>query len=366
MQQLALRRGEVVVDGVAHQRVHEAERRVRPQDLRAGQGARGGRDALLVGLGHRRDSGQAGAVAQHRDGARDRDDVGRQPRQPQEHGARHRARTDFADRVGVSAVGPHVLRLQRLEQLPHEQRIAAGRLMTRGAERLLGIGSQPSAHELGHGGLAQLVRMHRDRHGIVGDLGEQPRVGRLLGRARGRHDEDVQAFQPALEVRDETQRRLVTPMQVVDQQQQRPVGGDVRRDPEQAVEDAEGDVGLGGAVIGGLEHPRRRLRGPGQPPCPVARVDQDGIEQLPHDAERQLALEVAPAGGEHTESGLLGRFASRGEQPALPDPGRPFEQRQALPALERALDQLLENTELTVALEQLAPRLGIDRHRRAC
>ena len=244
--------------------------------------------------------------------------------------------------------------------------------MTRGAERLLGVGSQPSAHELGDGGLAQLARMHRNRHGIVGDLGEQPGVGRLLGRARGRRDEYLQAFQPALEVRDETQRRLVTPVQVVDQQQQRSVGGDVRRDPEQAVEDAEGDVGRGVAVIGRLEHPRRRLRGAGQPPRPVGGIDQEGIEQLPHDAERQLALEVAPTGGEHAETGALGRFTSRGEQPALPDPGRSLDQRQAGPALERALNQVLENTELAVALEQLVGRrrrsLGsaIDRHRRAC
>ena len=244
--------------------------------------------------------------------------------------------------------------------------------MARGAERLLGVGSQPSAHELGHGGLAQRAGMHRDRHGIVGYLGEQPGVGRLLGRARGRRDEYVQAFQPALEVRDETQRRLVTPMQVVDQQQQRSVGGDVRRDPEQAVENAEGDVGLGVAVIGRLEHPCRRLRGAGHPPRTVGGIDQEGIEQLPHDAERQFALEVAPTGGKHAETGALRRFTSRGEQSALPDPGRSLDQCQARPALERALNQILENTELAVALEQLVGRRlgslasGIDRHRRAC
>ena len=169
--------------------------------------------------------------------------------------------------------------------------------MARGAERLLGVGSQPSAHELGHGGFGQRAGMHRHRHGIVGYLGEQPGVGRLLGRARGRRDDYLQAFQPALEVRHETQRRLVTPMQVVDQQQQRSVGGDVRRDPEQAVENAEGDVGRGVAFIGRLEHPRRRLRGAGHPPRTVGGIDQEGIEQLPHDAERQFALEVAPAGG---------------------------------------------------------------------
>jgi hypothetical protein len=92
-------------------------------------------------------------------------------------------------------------------------------------------------------------------------------------------------------------------------------------------------------------------------------VDQDGIEQLPHDAEGQLALKVAPAGLEYAEAVLLGRFASRGEQPALPDAGRPLDQCQAAPALERALDQVAKDTKLAVALEQLAPRLSVDRHR---
>jgi hypothetical protein len=239
--------------------------------------------------------------------------------------------------------------------------------MARGAERLLGIGSQPFAYELGHGGLAQPARLHRNRDGILGDLGEQPGVGR----SGGRGDEDLQALEPVLQVRDETQRRLIAPMQVVDQQQQRSVGGDVRRDPEKAVEHAEGDVGLGAGVVGRLEHPRRRLRGAGQPPRPVGRIDQHGLEQLPHDAERQLALEVAPAGGEHAEPGTLGRFASRGEEPALPDPGRSLDECQAGPAVERALDQVLERTELAVALEEVARRrrrsscLAVDRHRRA-
>ena len=140
VQQLSLGRGEVVVDGVAHQRVHEAERRLRPQDLRPRQGASGNRDTVLVNLGQRRDCREPGTVAQHRDGARYGDGVGRQPCQPQQHRARHRARPDLADHIGVSPVGPHAVRLQRLEQLPYEQGIAAGSRVTRGAERLLGFG----------------------------------------------------------------------------------------------------------------------------------------------------------------------------------------------------------------------------------
>ena len=208
-----------MIDGVAHQRVHEAERWLGPQDLRVGQGASGHRHAVLAGLGHRRDGGKAGAVAEHRHGARHRDGVGRQSRQTQQHGTGYRARAHLANGVRVRPVGRHRLLLQRLQQLAHEQRVTAGRLMTRGAERLLGLGPQPCAHELGHGGLGQLRQLHRDRHGVGCDLGEQPRVGRLLGGARSRRDQDLQAFQPALEVGDEAQRRLVAPVQIVDQQQ---------------------------------------------------------------------------------------------------------------------------------------------------
>jgi hypothetical protein len=84
------------------------------------------------------------------------------------------------------------------------------------------------------------------------------------------------------------------------------------------------------------------------------RIDQKRIDQLPNDAERQLALEVAPTGGEHAETGTLRRLTSRGEQSALPDPGRSLDQRQAPPPFERALDQVIDDAELAVALEQLA------------
>ena len=143
-------------------------------------------------------------------------------------------------------------------------------------------------------------------------------------------------------------------MQIIDQQQQRSVGGDVRRDPEQAIEDAEGDVGRGFSVVGRLEHSRCRLRGAGQQPCPLGGIHQEGIEQLPHDPERQLTLEVAAAGCERTES--LCRLASRRQQPALPDPGWTLDQCQGGPALERVLYQVVEDTELAIALEQVAGR----------
>ena len=69
---------------------------------------------------------------------------------------------------------------------------------------------------------------------------------------------------------------------------------------------------------------------------------------------KQAGGEERSAGGEHAEAGALGRFTSRGEQSALADPGGSLEEGQAGPAVERALDQVLEDTELAVALEELA------------
>src|SRR6185503_18597036 len=130
-------------------------------------------------------------------------------------------------------------------------------------------------------------------------------------------------------------------------------------------------VGLSGAVVGRLEHPRGLLRGARQPPRPAGGIGQERIEQLPHDAERELALEVARTGGEHAEARPLGRRAGRAEQPALPDPGGSLNQGQAGPALQRTLDQVLERTELAVAFEELvrrrrpSSRVVADRHHRA-
>jgi hypothetical protein len=184
----------------------------------------------------------------------------------------------LANRVGVRPVGPHGFRLQRLEQLPHEQRIAGGRLMARRTERLLGVGSQPSRPRTSSATAVSVSALGRTETATGSSASRRAAGSRTAAQTcaqpprRGR----VQAFQPALEVRDETQRRLIAPMQVVDQQQQRSVSGDVRSDPEQAVENAEGHVGRAVAVLGRVEHPCRRLRGTGRPSRGVGGIDQEG------------------------------------------------------------------------------------------
>jgi hypothetical protein len=73
------------------------------------------------------------------------------------------------------------------------------------------------------------------------------------------------------------------------------------------------------AAVDGFEDRPRRGSGAFERPCPLRRVDDGGLEQLAHDAERKLSLELTVAGREHAQSGLR-RVASRlGDEARLAD-----------------------------------------------
>jgi hypothetical protein len=217
----------------------------------------------------------------------------------------------------VRGVGTDPLRLHRLQKLVQQQRIAARRLVTGRHERLQ----------------LRLVHPHRRRH---------------------RHAETLE---PSLEVGDESQRRAVAPMQIVDREQERPVRGDVRRQPGQPVQHRKSGIALRVVDRGRLEHPRGRRRGPREPPGAGLRIDQGRLEQLPDHPERQPALQIAAARREQSKAGCPRSVASRGQQPALTDSGRPLHQRQRRITLEHPLHQLVElgKLALALALEQAAP-----------
>ena len=76
MPERALAVRHLAVDRVAHQRVDEAERRLRAQDLGPRQRAGGRRHRGLVDLRERGDRREARALAEHGHGARDGQRVG--------------------------------------------------------------------------------------------------------------------------------------------------------------------------------------------------------------------------------------------------------------------------------------------------
>ena len=207
------------------------------------------------------DRGQVGALAEHGDGARDRRGLARQAREPQQHGARDGARADRAHDVGVRGVGLDRVGLERVQQLAHEQRVAAGGPVAGLAERAVGLGAEPAGDELRR-------RPPRDSGpgrtwAVAGSLAISASSAASVGgspvRTR-RGDEHRLALEPPHQVGEEAQRRAVAPVQVVDLEQQRALGGEVERQPVEAVQGGEGGVAAAGAPLSGRWRRRRGRR----------------------------------------------------------------------------------------------------------
>ena len=356
--QLTLGRGQLVVDGVADERVHEAERRLVAEDLRAGERRGLSRHLLLGKLGQGGDGGEVGALAEHGDCARHTHGLFRKPREPDEDGPRNGARADVRHHLDARGVGRDAVGLERREQLAQQQRVAARHAGARGAEALVGVLPEPGAHHRGDGIGAERAGADGARGGLGADLGDQRGVRAGVGAPERRADQDRHVLEPSCEVGEEPERWTVAPVQVVHRQEDRPIRRGVGREPVEAVESGERRVRRdGGRVENGCTEDRLSGGGgPGQPARPDLLVAQGRLEQLAHDPERELPLELAAARGEHPEALLLGRRPELGEEPALPDAGGALDQREPALAIDGLGQRGAQRLELAIALEeQLCP-----------
>ena len=155
MAKLPLAGGNVVVDRVPDERMHEAEGWLLSQDVRPRQ--RGRHSGGFVLLEHResRDEGKLRPVAQNRDGLGHGGRLVRQAMQPAEHGTRDRPRAHLLDGAHLRCAGRHTVRSQRAEQLAQQQRVAARGREAGTGERRLRCGAEPRANQLGHACLAE-------------------------------------------------------------------------------------------------------------------------------------------------------------------------------------------------------------------
>ncbi|HEV2771330.1 MAG TPA: hypothetical protein VGV57_00645 [Thermoleophilaceae bacterium] len=117
MDDLELSGREIAVDGLADERVHEAERRLGPQDIGLDERAGGAGGLLDRQVGERPHLGHGRSVPEHGRRAGNRDRLGRQTGEPQRHGAPGRARTERIDQGYVGGLRTHALRTQRAEEL---------------------------------------------------------------------------------------------------------------------------------------------------------------------------------------------------------------------------------------------------------
>ena len=149
-------------------------------------------------------------------------------------------------------------------------------------------------------------------------------------------------------------------MRVVDDEKERSLGREVRAEPVEAVEDRER----------GIDGRRRRavgVRRPGEPEeagrhsgaavqqvgaLELGCLGQQGLEELAHHAEGEVALELRPARAEHAHAALCGGGTCRGEQRGLADPGRPFDHEERPVARAGLGERRLDPRELLGPLEQ--------------
>jgi len=113
-----------------------------------------------------------------------------------------------------------------------------------------------------------------------------------------------------------------------------------------------------------VEDRPRRGGGAREPALAHLPVRERGLEELPHHPERELALELAAASGEHPHVVLPRGPPQLREQPALSNPGRALHQRQPATAALRALEHGTERVELAVWFEEQFGWAGVA-HRRS-
>ena len=121
-------------------------------------------------------------------------------------------------------------------------------------------------------------------------------------------------------------------MQVVDDQQRRLAESEIGSDPVEAVQHRE-------RRLGPLSQPVCRSRGEQRRTELGGTCQQLGakirrrrgerpLEQLPHDPERELALELSSSRGQHLELPRVGKLPRCAQEPCLADPGGPLDDNQ--------------------------------------
>ena len=336
----------------------EARRVVAGEHLDPDEAARDRRGLGLGDPGERRGEPERLAVAEHRDrageGGRVGGDAGDAATDPVGE-RRDRRLLDGERRVRG---GEAAIRLERAEQLLEVERVAAARGMEGAHSGVVGRGvARPRHLRDGAGG----QRPRRDPR----DARQRAQLVELLGggaRLPGPHRDDErhgEVGQAPADVAERPHRRIVDPVQVVDDDEQGGLGREVGGQPVDRVEHREARFGAPAVRLGaGRDDPGRRPGGAGEQ-CPALLLRcarEDGLEQLADGAERELALELAPARGEDAHA-RAGGLAPRGcHELALADSGCALDERHAPVSGTSVGEHLAELPNVGFALQQVGIR----------
>jgi hypothetical protein len=362
MGERALGARQLLVDAGAHERVHEGQRAPGLEDARRHEGV--DRQARRAGLQarERRGAGQLGTL-EHRE--RPRKALGGlgQAAHAQQDPAPCTARAGGRDAGRGASVGLDALRAQRLDELADQEGRAPGRAVAGLDEGRVGPGAQPRLDEPGDRRQAQRRGPHDVGRRVGGENGQGVGAVALDLGARGDDQRDRQLVQAREQEGKEAQRGGVGPVRVVQRQDERAARGEVRAQPVEAVQHGEGGVERHcrlafGRRAGQPQHARRLPGGALEQLGALfgARLAQRGLEQLAHDPEGEVALELGSPRAQDAGGAVVGGGAGRGEHRRLADPRGPFDDHGGARTLARAGDGRLDARKLAVALEQVGGR----------
>ena len=354
---LQLRRRQLRVDRCADHRMDEPERGVKAEDRRLGESRCRVRGDVTVEVRERRHDAELRILAEHCRRPGQRSGLARQAREPQLDGARDGGRPDLHHRSRVLGPRRHLLARERVEQRAQQQRVAARRLEARPRERLVGVGGEHAPDERLDRCVAERLRQHEPCGRVGDELREQYLLESLLGWPERGDDEHRQALEPAHEVAEPAQRRLVGPLEVVHENEQRAVGGDVRGQPVQPVKQRERRVDGPEPLRRGCPFLEELVGDRGRPSeslAPLLGRDrrQAGLEQLTDDPVREVVLELASPRLEHLHPAQLGREPHLADEGRLPDARIADDDAEATGSHVRRLDELGQRRELVGALDE--------------
>ena len=194
----------------------------------------------------------------------------------------------------ASALGPEC-RGQRLQI----ERVAARRLSAGATQLVVCARAQFPANQHPGAELAQR-RRPQDRVGDGGQGGHHAdRVSPLPGPGSGKQ-EHGQRLDPSCQIQQETSRRRVDPVRVVEDEQQGAAIGEIGDQPVEAVQHrADAIAGLA-HIRDDLEHRRGELRGPGEQSNPAARDARP--EKLSDGGERRLHRHLIAPRPQHRQT----------------------------------------------------------------
>ena len=149
-------------------------------------------------------------------------------------------------------------------------------------------------------------------------------------------------------------------MRVVDAEHHELVGGEVRAQPVEAVQDGERRVGRRRRRLALLQRAGQAEHAGGQPRRALQQVVALGgrrlvehrLEELAHDAEGEVALELGAAGAQDARRAVLRGAPGGGEHGRLADARRPLDDHAAARSRARRRDRRVDAAELSLALEE--------------